>query len=663
VSDHALLVGCDAYPGLPGGDLRAAVRDTLAVRDWLLRDSGGGLARQDITMLVSCSAGGAQAEAGDVDGPASRREMARAVRRLVEGPEKRRLYIYFAGHGCRTDPDNPLKSRDAILLTDFTPDDPASASIGVEDLRRRLAMAPFREVIVIVDACRDLPFRNSFDLGSLGFDLPPRAGGQGGASRVYVLQATAPGETAAGAEQDGELRGVVSRALTDGLTGIGAAKIFDDTDSTGRPYQVRWSTLCDYIAQSVRGQTPRNYGEGDLVLAAFPDSSFSPVRLSVGVGGGPATDEDLARLSVRVTWPVTGDDEDGDLSLPGPPPVTLEVPPRRHRITARAGLLTAKKSVDLYADSSVHMILRRPVIYRGVGDLTRAVDPDAAASGAVVITTDDPAGVRQMRDGAGTVLGTEVGMLQAEMAPGSYTAVAVGLEGAEQHQPADLSAGELTSIRLSCVAPEGWPFRPGPLAWASPAAWVAGADPGNWSAGLDGSGIVVLAVEAYGGRTTVPGSVTLTPVRSRPGNRPLLVNAHVLRSAPDRALVDGQDVRLDVPVLEGAVTSIVVSGERASVGLFDLALLDEPHLVVELDRAQNLLGAGRSGPAGVLLGQILRRSSSRVARVLLEGMSSAVAPPVLAAGTPASVAHRLLGGTPWAVLITPVRRSVVGVDG
>jgi hypothetical protein len=661
VSDRALLVGCDAYPRLPGGDLRAAVRDTLAVRDWLLRDSGGGLAREDITLLVSHSANGAQAEAGDVDGPASRPEIARAVRRLVEGPEQRRLYVYFAGHGCRTDPDNALKSRDAILLTDFTLDDPVSASIDVEDLKRRLAMAPFREVIMIVDACRDLPFRKSFDLGGLGFDLPPQAGGQGGASRVFVLQAAAPGETAIGTEQDGELRGVVSRALIDGLMGMGTAKVFDDTDTTGRPYQVRWSTLCEYIAQSVRGQAARNYAEGDLVLAAFPDRSFGPVRLSVGVDPGPATDDDLVRLNVRVTWPVLGDDEDGDLRPPGPLPVTLEVPPRRHRITARAGQLTAKQSFDVYADASVQLTLQRPVIYRG-GDLLFETTRDAAPSGEVSVFTNDPVSVLEMRGGSGTVLGTGVGRLRAEMAPGSYTAVAIGLDGAEQHQPADLSAGERTSIRLSSIGPEGWPFRPGPLAWASPAAWVAGADPSLWSAVPDRWGIAVLAVEANQVRAAVPGSVPLTAVRSRPENRSMLVYAHLLHSAPERALVDMQDVRLDVPVLDGVVTSIVVSGERVWTGLFDLALLDDPRLVVELDRAQNLLGAGRTGPARLLLTQIRQRSSSRVADLLLEGTRSTVAPPSLAAGRSASVAYQLLGGTPWAVLINPVRRSATVAD-
>jgi hypothetical protein len=291
--------------------------------------------------------------------------------------------------------------------------------------------------------------------------------------------------------------------------------------------------------------------------------------------------------------------------------------------------------------------LQRPVTYRG--DVLREAVSDVAGPGEVVIMSNDPAAVVQLRDGSGSVRGTGVETLKTEMAPGSYTAIAIGLDGAEQHQPADLSAGQRTSVMLGGDATEGWPFRPGPLAWASPAAWVAGAEPRFWPAHPDGSGIVVLAVDAYQDRTIVPSSVTLTPVRL--GNRSV-VSAYLQRSAPDRALVDVQDVRLDVPVLRDTVTSIVVSGERVSVGLFDIALLDNPRRIVELDRAQNLLGAGRSGPAGVLLEQVRQRSSSRVADVLFDGTSPSVAPSALAAGTSVSVAHELLGGTPWAVFIS-----------
>ena len=651
MSDQALLVGCDAYPGLQGANLRAAVRDALSVRDWLLHASGGGLARRDITLLVSCSDQGAQVPAGAVDGPASRAELAQAVARLVNGPEKNRLYVYFAGHGCRTDPLNPLKSRDAILLTDFTPDDPAAGSVGVEDLQRRLTMAPFQEVILIVDACRNLPFREPFDLGGLGRDLPPRAGGSGGASRVYVLQATAPGEKAVGTEQDGELRGVVSRALTDGLRGIGAAKVFDDTDSTGRPYQVRWSTLCSYVADSVTGQDPRYYGEGDLVLTAFPDGSFDQVRLVVDVDPGSATDDDLAQLHVQVTWPVFDVGADGALDRPGPAPVTLDVPPRRHRIMARAGRLAAKRSVDVYTDASVPLALERPWTTRG--GLDHLLPSQGPARCRVGITSDDPASVLQMRDGSGAVRGTDVGRLSAELAPGSYTAVAIGMDGTETRQPADLFTGERPSITLSTAVPGGWPFRAGQLAWASPAAWIAGADPDNWAAARSGSGIVVAAVEADQEIVDRHEPVTLTLMRSRPGNRSMLVYTHLLHSSPPQAIIEVQGVRLEAPVLESVVTSIAVSGGKTSVGLFDVELLNDQRLVVMLDRAQNLLAAGRLGPAELLLTQVLQASSSRVANVLLEGIGSSSAPPTLARGRPPALEHALLGGTPWAVLTFP----------
>ena len=643
MSDHALVVGCDDYPGLRHGNLRGAVRDALAVRDWLLLPTGGGLDRRDLTLLVSCAGEGAQAAPGEADGPASRRELSRAVRRLVEGPGGGRLYVYFAGHGCRTNPVDPLLSRDAILLTDFDPDDAPAGSVGVTALRSQLEMAPFGEIILIVDACRDLPFGNAFTVGPFGFHLPPRAGGQGGAARVYVLQATAPGETAAGAESGGEFRGVVSRALTDGLRGAGAAKVFDDTDRTGRPYQVRWTTLCGYLESSVRGQQPRYYGERDLVLATFPDGSFGPVRLDVEVEQGAATDADLAQLDVKIAWPVADDAaEDGEQRRPGPAPVTVDVPPRRHRVVARAGATSAKTSVDVYADDSVRLILKEPP-----RPVRGTYGPGARRSG-VDILSDDPASVLQLRDGSGAVRAAGVAWLGADLAAGSYTAIAIGPDGTQTRQPADVFPEERTSVMLTGTPAGGWPARRGPLAWASPAAWVAAADPGTWPAAARDAGLVVAAVEAD--QPAGPG--TLTPVRSRPGNRAMLVYAHLVPASPPRTVIDIHGVRLEAPSLPGVVTSIVVSGgdtPNTSVGLFDLGLLDRPEAMVMLDRAQGLLGAGRPESAEILLTQV--RRASRVAEVLLEGIRSAAPPQELARGRPD--AHLLLEGTPWAVLVSP----------
>jgi hypothetical protein len=138
----------------------------------------------------------------------------------------------------------------------------------------------------------------------------------------------------------------------------------------------------------------------------------------------------------------------------------------------------------------------------------------------------------------------------------------------------------------------------------------------------------------------------------------MLVWAHLSVSPPPRAVVEVQGVWLEVPSLEGVVTSITVTGTGTSVGLFDTALLEDPGRVVLLDRAQDLLGAGRSRAAQLLLTRIRRDSPSRVAGMLLESIGSSAAAPMLARGRPSADAPALLGGTPWAVLIRnePLRR-------
>ena len=200
---------------------------------------------------------------------------------------------------------------------------------------------------------------------------------------------------------------------------------------------------------------------------------------------------------------------------------------------------------------------------------------------------------------------------------------------------------------------------------------MAAADTRTWQAARDGEGIVVVAVEAdqaapgpresgpreaglreSGPRESGPReSGPLTPVAFKPGHPPMVVYSHLVHGRPPRAFVGVRDAWLEAPVLAGVVTSIVVGRTDTSVGLFDLGLLSHPRLVVMLDRAQGLLGAGRTGPAGLLLERVRRDSSSRVAEFLLEGVRAAAPPGALARGRSPADAHALLEGTPWAVLV------------
>jgi hypothetical protein len=627
----------------------------MAFRSWLLQPTGGGLAPEDVTFLASCTEQGAQVAAPDLDGPASRAELARAVRTLVRGDGGRRLYVYFAGHGCRTDPVNPLMSQDVVLLTECSLDDPGQAAVGVEDLRDRLAMARFREIVMIVDACRNVVVPEPFGVAGLGRDYAPADGGQGGAAQIVVLKATAPGETAVGDARDGELRGVVSRAVTEGLAGAGIAKIFDDTDESGRPYQVRWSTLRDYVAQAVRGQQPRTYGEGDPILATFPEDAFEPVRLDVAVSPGPATAEELAALRMRVTWPAT--DDDGEVERPGPAPVTLHLPPRRHRVRVRAGTLVAAQSYDVYVDRSVTLALKR----------ARQAAPDGHTPADVAemnIASQDPAAVIEVRDASGAVHGREVHQLLVSLPPRSYTAVVIGPDGIETHEPADPPAGQRTSMVLLGEAADDWPRRPGELAWASPSAWIAAADSGTWEVRQRSAGVAVVAIAAeqsLGAEQSDPRAPKLTPVHARPGLRPMTVHAHVVAAAPPLAAIPLNDAWLWVPCLASTVSSIVVSGDRVTVALFDLQLIDQPHLVVLLDRAQHLLGAGRSEAAELLLHHVVRGATSQVAETLLSSIQSTTDTPEPMRRPSTDPPISWLPGTPWAVGVTQaapaVRRS------
>src|SRR4051812_33862884 len=102
MADHALVVGCDSYPHVLGGDLSSAVSDAVAMRSWLIGPAG--VPPENVTLLLSGDSTGGVAP----DGPADRSVFAMAISNLIQRTDADRLYVYFAGHGCRSDPQNPV---------------------------------------------------------------------------------------------------------------------------------------------------------------------------------------------------------------------------------------------------------------------------------------------------------------------------------------------------------------------------------------------------------------------------------------------------------------------------------------------------------------------------------------------------------------------------
>jgi Caspase domain len=684
MADHALVVGCDAYPHLPGGDLRGAVADALAVREWLLSRDGGAVAETRLTFLASCSAAGAQADLASVSNPATRLAFATALKELITKPdvsEGDRLYVYLAGHGCRTDPGNPVLALDAFAFTEFSSIDPVSNLIGVQDLAARLRQSRFGVIVVILDACRNLPFDEALQLGGIGTDPKPPVN-RPYVPRLFLLQSTQPGGTSAGrSDASGMVRGDFTVALVNGLNGSGDAKTYDET--ADRPYMVWWSALVGYLAAALPDQQPRRDGDGDdILLATFPDGFFDPVKLTVQVDSGSAALSDGLKIRVRYVDP--GAAEDPVLELPGPAPVEFRVPPRRQQVLARAGEIWGRCAVDVYADIPVVVAMRPggPENRTSIAANTVVMrDGNRTAAGAVAVRCDDPAAVIRVRDTAGHAALSGIGAVEGALAPGMYTAVMIDADGRHHLRPAEVDPSIVT--RLAITAPEPpsslmpgheWRFLRPQLRWTSDVAvlaWAAWNEPGGVAPAAAGSdrGGFALAVAGTGPR---PEREVRIWSQSGAADFPLLATAAsnalwwqvILPAAarPDEPCwfvlkLAGHTVM--VPGLPEAATAVSLGGDRPAVALFDGDVLDGSDAVGKLavlDRAQSLLGATERDTAAYLLGgpggpSEQQAGTGWVARVLWHAAAQQIPGHGLVASVAPGDAVSLLPASPWAAFV------------
>jgi caspase domain-containing protein len=413
VTDRAIVIGCDGYPHLGGGaDLSGAVADALAMYEWLTR-SAGTIAPSDVILLVTPSDGGAIPEAGTVAGEASRAELVSRLAALSQEPATRddRFIFFMAGHGCRTDPDNEALSRDTLAFSDFRAHDPGTGVVDVDNLvtfLKTLAFGElFGELFLLLDACRNLPYDRPFDPARIGFDPAPTSR-RDYEPRLFKFQATLAGATARGEQVDGKMRGLFTAALLRGLNGAGRAKVFNEQSTPAR-YEVRWSTLAEYVAGALAEQEPRALGEGgDPLLAAFPDGSFPDVRLEVDVqpdaaGASPELEVEFHHLDSR--GPAYGRDRHV-----GPAPVVTQVTPRNHQIWARApGFEWTQKGAGVYIDPAAETVRLTPAT-----GLSAACRGNRGSGTVVRVRTNDPAAVIELRDANASLVVRGVGEVRSE---------------------------------------------------------------------------------------------------------------------------------------------------------------------------------------------------------------------------------------------------------
>jgi uncharacterized caspase-like protein len=152
-NDYAIVVGITRYPSL--SDLKGPENDAVLFKEWLLDPQGGGLAPENVSMVLT-SAHFNPDERDPLQARPTTEQVDAAFGRLVEsgvendGTLGRRLYIFMAGHGFSPDLEEA-----ALLMANA-----GRLRTGFHIPGRRYAnwfraAAFFKEVVLFMDCCRD----------------------------------------------------------------------------------------------------------------------------------------------------------------------------------------------------------------------------------------------------------------------------------------------------------------------------------------------------------------------------------------------------------------------------------------------------------------------------------------------------------------------------
>ena len=237
----ALLIGNNAYPSAP---LRNAVNDS--------RDLGAALRELGFKTIVKENT--------------SRAEMIAALQefgKALDGAEA--ALFFYAGHAMQFKDRNYLIPIDAVMGSE---DDVTFFSVEVAQVFDRMERARTRFNFVILDACRDNPFRDTFKVSATGLAQ------MSGPSGTLIAYATAPGATAA----DGF-----------GRNGIYTGHILQNIRVPDMPVEVLFRKVREGVERDTRRlQTPWELSsiKGDFVFNATGRAAAA----GAPAGGGPSAD-------------------------------------------------------------------------------------------------------------------------------------------------------------------------------------------------------------------------------------------------------------------------------------------------------------------------------------------------------------------------------------
>ena len=496
MSNWAVVIGIDRYWS-EAAHLRGAVRDALAVREWLLDPACGNVPPENLQLVLAAGPNSPKLEPDLEQLPVgTKANIIVAINNLIQlsGGKGDRLYFFYAGHGLTARVSN--RDESALLATDFTSVN-TDHSIALRSLWEYFETTQFADQFFFVDACRNVPPWGEGSEFEIGRWTLPRSRDPGVPPvQQFILYAASPKLKATEVRSvPGEEHGAFTAALLDGLRGTGTAKAWSWQRNA---YEVRWERLAGYVKARVEGekhkvgesaegallQIPQDTGsrgvagrERDAVLTSFAPGAFPKERLEVLLD----PDDAYGEADVRVLDGL-GDVVAGQVGATGGS-VVFYVPPGTYALRAAAptygaGRVTAP--VELYeplAEPPTIALQPPDAPAAGGGDptTTEAPEPaeaappveaaaappaaprsaDADGPGRIPLVAPDPLSMVEVKDETGRVVHVDRAhpKLELELPPGFYEVRHVGPERASAQAKVALEPNE-TERRVELVGAE-----------------------------------------------------------------------------------------------------------------------------------------------------------------------------------------------------------------
>lgn len=471
-NNWAIVIGIDHYPDWPAATLKAAVRDAVEMRDWLLDQDGGAVEPAHIFTLLSPTPGSNPAVgSATFDNPTQV-----AVIDLIDQLAAQvnagadRLFFYFAGHGL-SNMGGPVGHDDAVAFADFSPQHPGN-SLSTEHIFAHFGEMPFKDEFFFIDACRDMPWNGPKpNFGTFPTELLPDLSRQ--KPNQACMFATTPGSRAAEVGTAGNERGAFSSALIAGLRGDGAAKRF--MPGLGQ-YQVLVGSLFPYLREVVKSQmlaagtaaasiqvpqmntTSGGLGQADPTIVSLPLKTIKPVELRVGVD--PKDAPPPGRIVVK------RDDREVAGEEWAQTPVHFRLPQREYRVTTVSDVyaqIPESVEVNLYAPAEQILSWRRKKPEARAKIVAPGPAPPWGAAGVrrfeksqLAVSSSDPLAFIELRGSSGRVVAHGLGALaQTSVKPGFYRARLQVPHRRPMESLISLEAGETREFRLPAPRAKG----------------------------------------------------------------------------------------------------------------------------------------------------------------------------------------------------------------